>query len=389
MSGSQEIAIVTSIHQDYDKRIWRHAKGLASRGHKVKLICPWSVPHGTDVEGVRFLTFPRSTGIVSRLLMTPIRVLNQIRRHCKRSDILHFHDPDLLPWMALLSRSRTTVYDVHENYPEEVRRRLSPTWLPAEVIASLIRKLQRFFAGRIRNIVLVADSQRGDLLGGGVAYCFVRNYASRLLLAQVRSDYNHREPIVGFVGRQHENNGSFLLLEIARICSEREVGVTFLAPDLFRKDGDRARFLERIRTYGLEGQVKLFEPVRAHEIMRVLNRCKIAINPNLRVTQQINGIHTKMYEFMAAGLPIIASDLPHQKQLIEEAGCGFAVPPEEPAKFVEKIDYLLRHEEYAESLGRSGSEAFKKKYSWESQLDVLCEFYQTITVRHPSAEFPG
>ena len=60
--GPLHIAIVTSIHRDFDARLWKSALSLVKMGFGVTLICPWCLPDGAWFEGVYFRTFTRPTG---------------------------------------------------------------------------------------------------------------------------------------------------------------------------------------------------------------------------------------------------------------------------------------------------------------------------------------
>jgi hypothetical protein len=124
------LLIVTSLHPDFDARVWRHARTAVKLGYQVELICPWSIESGEIFEGVEFNTFIPTTNRLSRLWQIPSRVVTRVLRSCDKATIIHFHDIDLLPWMAVVSMFKNVVYDVHENYPDEM---LVRAWLPESV----------------------------------------------------------------------------------------------------------------------------------------------------------------------------------------------------------------------------------------------------------------
>ena len=115
------ICIITSIHPDYDPRVYKHCRSMADLGHAVTLIAPWS-PAGMDGR-IRFRPFPRSPGTLGRL-----RNARHIWRLAAQTpaELYHFHDLDLCPIMALfaLVRRAKVVYDVHENYPLEMLKKI-------------------------------------------------------------------------------------------------------------------------------------------------------------------------------------------------------------------------------------------------------------------------
>jgi glycosyltransferase involved in cell wall biosynthesis len=89
-------------------------------------------------------------------------------------------------------------------------------------------------------------------------------------------------------------------------------------------------------------------------------------------------IPTKLFEFMAAGLPIVASDLPYQTEVVGGNNAGLLAKPEEPETFVRAILTLLDNRELAKELGENGRKAFQEKYTWESQEEALGDYYRSI-----------
>lgn len=375
---SRAIGIVTSIHPDFDKRVWRHARGLAEIGLEVHLVCPWEVREGQVIEGVICHPFKRGRGILARLLITPFRIFSHLLLIRHRLDIIHFHDIDLLPWMTLWVPFKAVVYDVHENYPEEV---LNRKWLNQrlrKLLSSVVRHTQRMFSRIVRNVVLVTPYQEPDFAGIKLNKIYVKNFASMQLLKDERLDYLTRQPSVIFTGMNNINNGSMLLLDIAKLTLKRAPNITFIVPDRFASERFRIEFISAMQQGIPASSIHLLPAVKAHEIMLLLNRATIGINPNLRVEQQIRGIHTKLFEFMAASLPIVTSDLPHQKSLIEETGAGMLARPEDPESFATCITYLAEHMQEAVEMGRKGRQAFIERYSWESQMHALSNYYEHI-----------
>jgi glycosyltransferase involved in cell wall biosynthesis len=73
----------------------------------------------------------------------------------------------------------------------------------------------------------------------------------------------------------------------------------------------------------------------------------------------------KVYETMACGVPVIASDQPCLAELIRKHKCGIVVPPDDPAALASAVRYLFSHREEAQSMGHRGSAAVQSSYSWD------------------------
>jgi glycosyltransferase involved in cell wall biosynthesis len=306
----------------------------------------------------------------------PLRLGRRLLPVLRRVDVVHFHDIDILPWMALLALVRPTVYDVHENYPDEMRKKdFVPRWLrpPLYHVADFAELL---CARMVGNCVLVVPAQ--DRRFRAVRAIHVRNYATRDLLASVRDDYLARPDVAVFTGTHCDDTGSTLLLDIATRCRARGVGLTFVVTSRFSSEEYRRWFMAEIERRHLADRIVIRPYVPAHEIMSVLNQATVALAPNLRVPTQEKAILTKLFEYMAAGLPIVASDLPNQVDFVGGANAGLLARPEEPDTFVDALARLVSDRAYARQLGLNGRRAFLDQYCWETQIPPLLRFYETI-----------
>ena len=380
-SESLRLAIVTSIHPDYDPRIWKHAISLVRIGLEVHLNCPWEFQEvSKDCEGIHLHCFPRVNERVLRPILIPWHVMKLLVPIIKKVDIIHFHDIDILPWMALVSLFKPMVYDVHENYAEEM---LVREWIPKVLRLPLnwsVRIAQVLFPLIIKNIVLVVPHQDHEFISKRINKIHIRNYPSILLLNDFKDNIMFRDNLIIFTGGHYDENGSMLLLDIAEIMNERAVQAQIIATDRFTSPSYRRRFMAEIKQRKLNN-IRLIPLVPSNQIMSLMNEASIGILPVLRVPKQLKGIATKFFEYMAAGLPVVASDLPFYQEVLSCEEAGLLAQPECPETFVDAIVQLIREKEYAQYSGINGQRAFSEKYTWESQIPALHAFYKDILTK--------
>jgi hypothetical protein len=84
----------------------------------------------------------------------------------------------------------------------------------------------------------------------------------------------------------------------------------------------------------------------------------------------------KMFEYMAAGLPVIASDFSLWRQIVEGAGCGLLADPKDPAAIAKAMQWILDNPREAEAMGRRGRAAVEEKYNWECEAKKLIALYE-------------
>jgi glycosyltransferase involved in cell wall biosynthesis len=89
-----------------------------------------------------------------------------------------------------------------------------------------------------------------------------------------------------------------------------------------------------------------------------------------------------MFEYMASSLPIIASDFPLWRSIIEKAQCGICVDPLDPYAISEAINWILSHPSEAHLMGQNGLRAVQEKYNWEQEEKKLLALYSTLLGSH-------
>jgi len=81
---------------------------------------------------------------------------------------------------------------------------------------------------------------------------------------------------------------------------------------------------------------------------------------------------------MAAGLPVIASDIPLWKRIIEENKCGICVDPFNPKAIADAINYIVSHPKESEEMGVNGRRAVMEKYNWAQEEAKLYSLYRGL-----------
>ena len=82
-----------------------------------------------------------------------------------------------------------------------------------------------------------------------------------------------------------------------------------------------------------------------------------------------------MFEYMAAGIPVVASNFPLWKEIIEENKCGICVEPANVEQISDAVNYLLNNPEEAQRMGANGRKAVEEKYNWNNEAKTLLQLY--------------
>jgi glycosyltransferase involved in cell wall biosynthesis len=87
---------------------------------------------------------------------------------------------------------------------------------------------------------------------------------------------------------------------------------------------------------------------------------------------------TKLFEYMAAGIPVIASDFPLWRSIVESAQCGLLVNPLDPAAIAAAIERLITSPDEARRMGMRGRVAAERQFNWALEETALLSFYRSL-----------
>ncbi|MCY1522537.1 Glycosyl transferases group 1 [compost metagenome] len=98
----------------------------------------------------------------------------------------------------------------------------------------------------------------------------------------------------------------------------------------------------------------------------------------LSAPNHIDAQPNKMFEYMSAGIPVVGSNFPLWKSIIEGNRCGVCVDPANPTEIAEAIDYLFTHQAEAREMGARGRAAVLDKYNWDGEGVKLLSLYREV-----------
>lgn len=143
-----------------------------------------------------------------------------------------------------------------------------------------------------------------------------------------------------------------------------------------RREAEALPGWQRVEFHGRLGRVQLREQLARSRAGLVI------LHPE---RNYVVSYPTKLFEYMAAGLPVIVSDFPFFRELLEPIGCAVFVDPLEPADLAAAIDELLADGGRAEAMGRRGAAAVAERLNWEAEARKLVDFYATLGVKAAEA----
>ena len=101
----------------------------------------------------------------------------------------------------------------------------------------------------------------------------------------------------------------------------------------------------------------------------------VTLHPTLNYK---DSLPVKMFEYMAAGIPIIASNFSIWKEIIDEHKCGINVNPKDSNDIKKSIQYLINNPNEAKEMGENGKKAIANVFNWKIEEQKLIELYTNL-----------
>lgn len=366
-----KICILTTVHPPFDTRIFhKEAKTLFSAGYDVTLIAQ----HEREeiLDGIKIVPLPTPRNRLTRILFLTWRAF-RLAYH-QHADIYHFHDPEVIPvgvLLKLLNRGKV-IYDVHEDVPEDI---LNKHWIPSifrRPISGLFDRWEKS-AARFLDEVIVATEEIAKKFRG-LNPTVVHNYPNLQILPDLASGFRKGGEInLVYVGVISKIRGAFEMIQ----------ALEYLNPSW----NSHLIIIGRFDQSGLENKLKELQGYTSVRYLGTLpwaEAWKQAQNAMAGLVlfhpapNHTKSLPNKLFEYMAAGLPVIASDFPLWKEIVEGNQCGLIVDPRNPKEIAEAIEYLILNPEEAQRMGENGRRAVIEKYNWELEGERLLTLYEAL-----------
>lgn len=364
---SYKVCHITSVHKPFDSRIFeKECVSMAKLGHEVTLVHAFEetgLYSGVNVVGVN----AQYSGRVKRMLNTSKAVVQKALTI--KADIYHFHDPELLLHAKkMLKTGAKVIYDSHEDLPCQI---LDKPYIPTifrKPISALIAILEKGIASRLSGVVTATDFISDKFLRRQKNVQTIHNYP-------ILDDYNFDQNWVGkenqicYVGGIFAKRGAVEMIEAMHGVSAIFALAGNYSPPALRRQMQELPAWEKVLEHGY---------VNRQEVLEIYKKSKIGLVVLHPTKSYVEALPIKMFEYMAAGIPVIASNFPLWQNIVEKHACGICVNPLNPQAIKNAIEHLLNNPNEAQEMGQKGKKAAFDQYVWEKEANNLNAFYQTL-----------
>ena len=303
----------------------------------------------------------------TRMLISPWIMLIAARRI--NAKIYHFHDPELLLiGLFLLARGAKVIYDSHEDAP---RALLNREWIPSWIrypLSIMLEKLENFVSHRLSAVVTATPFINERFAHINSVTKLIQNYPL-LNEIEVRVYPKISRSNFCYLGGVSKSRGILEMVESFENVDAKLIIAGKFENEITKKIASHISGWRKVDYRGLVTRAV------AWEIMLTSIGGIILYQPE---ENHIKAQPNKLFEYMAASLPIIASNFPLWREIVEDNKCGICVDPLNPKAIGDAIQYIIDNSLEAEQMGKNGRKAVEQKYNWPIEEKKLLTLYKNL-----------
>ena len=362
---------VSTAHPASDPRIVFKQCQTLSDVYEVVCVLPRADP--TLVPGIQFIAVPYFRRVIWRVLLTSPLIL--LRCLWLRPKLVHVYVPEFIPFAFVFwLTGAQIIYEVQENLFKKLHLKIVNRGYWLERLFGFFDRLAR----RYFYLIFTEHAYLDTYTDLKKPHVVIYNYPLLSFLEPFRRPYqpNTARPELFYIGLLSFERAFDTLVQSLALLKRQQLNFrihlfghrTFTDADLSMMPGyEDVR--ENLTFHGYTDQRMAF-PFAAGATAGLALLKPIGDYPD--------SYTTKMFEYMALGLPVITSDFPLYRNVVEHNSCGFCVSPYSPEQIAEAMMFLIKHPEEAEVMGQRGRSAVEINYNWSSEAEKLLNFYQLI-----------
>ncbi|MGO4957478.1 glycosyltransferase family protein [Luteococcus sp. Sow4_B9] len=361
------IAHLSTVHQSWDNRILnKECRALSEAGFDVHLVIQADedrITHGVQVHAIK----PR--GRATRLLASQLEAWRMLDRI--RPELLHFHDPELIPMAIAYGRRRgiPVVYDAHEDLVKQIATKPYLRGIKGHLARAAARRLVARADAQCDAVVTVIDEIaagfRTSLDGRQRPVVVAHNLPWLADFPASRPQAADRVAV--YTGDVSLERGLERMLAAVRDDDARLVVAG-------RCLVDDARLAEhpRLDYRGL---------VPPADLPGIIAEGRVGLVLLSRLPNYEHSLPTKVFEYMACGVPFLASDFAYWRELFGGLEAGVFVDADDPVAVRRELKALLDDPQRCARLGANGRRAVEERFCFENEQAVLVDLMEHLLDR--------
>lgn len=371
----KKVCILLSVQHPLEVRVFhREARTLSKSGYCVTMVARCN--KSETVDGVKILGVGEARDRLSRILGA-WRIF--IRAVHEKADIYQILNPELLLWGVILkiATGKPVVYDVHEHFPDSIKIKEYINPLFRRLLSVLMDIYERILAHFVSYVITADDETTKRFIGVNKNVTTLFNFPRVEDFKKIGAGCNQNDNVVIHPGSISKERGGDIMVQALELVKSRIPEVKLILIGYFNEPY-KTYLRNKIERSGLEGNIIMLGSLSHREVIKYVKRANVGLSLLQPLPKFEKNIPQKVFEYMACGIPVVASDLSPIRAFIETSNCGILVDPTNPKQVADTLIFFLEHPEEARKMGENGRKAVVEKYNWEAESRKLITVYEDL-----------
>jgi glycosyltransferase involved in cell wall biosynthesis len=358
-------------HSPQDTRIfYKECISLAREGYEVTYITSTREigKFNTQLNGVKIITIETIKGSRFKRYLRYLKDLYDIALK-QDAEVYHIHEPLLMyVGLKLKKKNKKIIFDSHESF--------KGYWDDLFFIPKIIRKL----LSRLIWKWLIKSIKKADGVISATPFIatqfeeynirsiIVNNYPILDNTKFITEDFEERHKIACYAGVVSKIRGVDNIIK----AMEDVDGKLIIAGKISIEDRERFRKID-----GWD-KTEYIGFINRKDINKMYKRSLVGMVTFLQTPNHLHSQPNKLFEYMAAGIPVICSSFPLWQKIIRENECGVCVNETSPNEIAKAINYIFENKGRAKEMGINGRKAIITKYNWNIEKEKLIHYYNVF-----------
>ncbi len=360
----------TSVHRRNDTRIFFKECLSAKKKYSAVKLYVADGKGNSEVQSIPIIDIGKPSNRLKRFLYSFKFVLPLLR---EKANIYHYHDPELFFVAAILKCFRKNIiFDAHENVQLQLKNK---DWLPLKKLIILTYPFVDWLIGKLFYVIIAEPSYKNNYpsISKSRIQC-VMNFPDLNKISEFsRTDRSGLRDLF-YLGGVTELRGIYEMIDFRASLQDPMCKLHIIGPIT---DSLKDQVLKQIKKKNLENHVIIYGSMGLNEALEISQGCILGFSIMKPIGNYLNSFSTKIFEYMAIGLPFVVSDFKIYKDIGINNKCALLINPTNMSGDYEKIHNLLNSGDDINSFSNMGI-TMVKNFNWENEETKLLSLYNNI-----------
>ncbi len=278
----------------------------------------------------------------------------------------------IISYQLYLKYNIPIIFDIHENVAVQI---LDKSYIPKflrRTTAFIYRTVENYLIKHL-HLVIAEYSYKETYIEKGKSLTTILNMP----------DINHFRPYINNNRNGHE------IFYIGGVSNERGLDITIEALNLLHDKGVdffmhfigrvQAEKIEKLPIKKFSNKIKFYGRMDLKDGFEISKNCIVGLSVLKPIKNYVESYSTKIFEYMAIGLPVITSNFPLYQDVIEHWNTGYCIEPYSATELAKKIEKLILNNNLANTMGLNGIKCVNQSFNWTAEEKKLLELYNRLS----------